>query len=105
MPFEEKQQYMGPGFPSTSKWRSSKFLKQCKVLKHLFHSGYFYYSASSSPLLLRGAPDAARIPCRSVMPKSHRQLLRVKDFAQGPYEAAGAGFEPATLRMKGESPS
>ena len=37
------------------------------------HSGYFY-SASSSPLLLRGAPDTARILCRCFMPKRHRQL-------------------------------
>ena len=36
------------------------------------HSGYFY-SASSSPLLLRGAPGTARILCRSFMPKHHRQ--------------------------------
>jgi len=28
------------------------------------HSGYFY-SASSSPLLFRGAPDTARLLCRS----------------------------------------
>ena len=37
------------------------------------HSGYFY-SASSSPLLLRGAPDTARILCQSFTPKHHRQL-------------------------------
>jgi len=37
------------------------------------HPGYFY-SASSSLLLLRGAPDTARILRRSFMPKRHRQL-------------------------------
>ena len=37
-------------------------------------SGYFY-SASSSPLLLRGAPDTARILYQSFTPKRHRQLL------------------------------
>src|SRR6218665_330070 len=42
------------------------------------HSGHFY-SASSSPLLLRRAPDTARILCRSFTPKRHRQL-RVKDL-------------------------
>src|SRR6218665_658736 len=42
------------------------------------HSGYFY-SASSSPILLRGAPDTARILCRSSTPKRHRQL-QVKDL-------------------------
>src|SRR6218665_1844330 len=37
------------------------------------HSKYFY-SASSSPLLLRGTPGTARILCRIYTPKSHRQL-------------------------------
>jgi len=46
------------------------------------HSGYFY-SASSSPLLLRGAPDTARILCRSFMPKHHRQL-QAKDLPKLP---------------------
>ena len=47
--------------------------------KDLFiHSDHFY-SASSSPLLLRGAPDTARILCRNFAPKRHRQLW-VKDL-------------------------
>ena len=46
------------------------------------HSGYFY-SASSSALLHRGASDTARILCRSVTPKRHRQL-RVKDLPKVP---------------------
>src|SRR6218665_3181718 len=58
------------------------------------HSGYFY-SASSSPLLLRGVPDTARILCRSFTPKHHR-------LAQSPYVVARAGFEPTTLQMKGD---
>src|SRR6218665_684969 len=33
-------------------------------LNSLIHSGYFYIT-SSSPLQLRGAPDTARILCRS----------------------------------------
>src|SRR6218665_1404350 len=37
------------------------------------HSDHFY-SASSSPLLLRSAPDTARILCRSFTPKRHMQL-------------------------------
>src|SRR6218665_1701799 len=53
-----------------------------------------FYSTSSSPLLLRGAPDTARILCWSFTPKRHRQL-RAK--AQGPYVAARAGVEPTTL--------
>jgi len=39
----------------------------------LIHSVYFY-SASSSPLLLRTAPDTARILCWSFTLKHHRQL-------------------------------
>jgi len=37
------------------------------------YSGYFY-SASSSQLLLKGAPDIAWILCQSFTPKRHRQL-------------------------------
>src|SRR6218665_3294936 len=48
----------------------------------VIHSGYFY-SASSSPLLLRSAPDAARMLCRSFTPNRHRQL-RVKDLPKVP---------------------
>ena len=51
--------------------------------EHSFiHSGYFY-NVSSSPLLLRGAPDTARILCRSFTPKRHRQLC-VKDLPKVP---------------------
>src|SRR6218665_4149257 len=62
------------------------------------HSAYFY-SASSSPLLLRGDPDTARILCRSFTSKRHRKL-QVK-VAQGPYMAR-AGFELMNLRTKGD---
>jgi len=48
------------------------------LIHSFIHLGYFY-SASSSPLLLRGAPDTARTLCRSFMPKHHRQL-QVKDL-------------------------
>ena len=57
------------------------------------------YSASSSSLLLRDAPDTARILCRSFMLKHHRQL-QVKDLPKVP--TARAGFEPTTLRTKGD---
>ena len=46
------------------------------------HSSYFY-SASSSPLLLRGAPDTARILCRSFTLKRQGQL-QVKDLPKVP---------------------
>jgi len=42
------------------------------------HSGYFY-SAFSSPLLIRGAPNTAWILCQNFTPKRHRQLW-VKDL-------------------------
>ena len=66
----------------------------------LIHSGYFY-SASSSPLLLRGAtaPDAAWILCRNFTTKSHRQLW-VKDLPRS-LCGARAGVEPMNLRTKG----
>src|SRR6218665_1623820 len=43
------------------------------IIHSFIHSGYFY-SASSSPLLLRSASDTARILCRSFTSKHHRQL-------------------------------
>ena len=46
------------------------------------HSGYSY-SAASSPLLLGGTPDTARILCRSFTPKRHKQL-RVKVLLKVP---------------------
>ena len=42
-----------------------------------------FYSASSSPHLLRSPPDTARILCRSFAPKRHRQLW-VKDLPKVP---------------------
>src|SRR6218665_479605 len=75
----------------------------CRVLTqaldlfiHSFiHSGYFN-SASSSPLLLRGAPGTARILCRSFALKSRAHATASKGLAQGPYVAAR--FEPTTLQ-------
>src|SRR6218665_2698737 len=68
---------------------------------HSFIYSDHFYSASSSPLLLRSGPDTTRILGRSLTPKRHRQL-RVKDLLKIPvYVAAKAGFEPTTLRLKG----
>src|SRR6218665_3940368 len=47
-------------------------------INSFIHSGHFY-SASSSPLLLRSDPDTARILCRSFTPMRHRHL-QVKDL-------------------------
>ena len=62
-------------------WSVSLSLIQ-SFIHSCIHSGYFY-SASSSPLLLSSAPDTARILCRSFTPKRHRQL-RVKDLPKVP---------------------
>src|SRR6218665_1893619 len=38
---------------------------------HSFIHSFYFYSSSSSPLLLRGAPDTAWMLCRSFRPKNH----------------------------------
>ena len=60
----------------------------------LIHSGYFY-SAYSSPLLLRGANDTAQIPHAEAPQANVSERL-----AQGYYMAARAGAERMTLRTK-----
>src|SRR6218665_1103757 len=66
-------------------------------LHSFIHSGHFY-SASSSPLLLRGAPgystDTIGFSRRSA------QATVSKGLAQGPYVAARAEGEPTTLRLR-----
>ena len=63
-------------------------------------NGHFY-SALSSPLLLRGVSYHSTDThyCIGV---SHRsaQAAVGKGLAQGPYVAARAGVEPTTLRLK-----
>src|SRR6218665_792125 len=65
------------------------------------HSGDFY-SAPSSPLLLRGAPDYStdRLLYRSFTPKRTGNSTAGKGLAQCSYAAARAGVEPTTLRLK-----
>ena len=62
------------------------------------HSGYFY-SASSSPLLLRGAPNYS-IDTVSEFHAEAPQATASEGLAQGAYVAARTGFELATLRIK-----
>ena len=59
------------------------------------NSGHFY-SASSSPLVLRHATDTARILCRSLHAKAPQAI-----GSEGPYVADRAGFEPTTLWTEG----
>ena len=55
--------------PSINPAHPLTFGNDCQSMTYSFvHSGYFY-SASSSPLLLRGNPDTARILCRIFTPK------------------------------------
>src|SRR6218665_1654809 len=61
------------------------------------HSGHFY-SASSSPLLLGGAPDYNKDTVSEFHAEAHRQLS--KGLAQGSYVSARAGVEPTTLRLR-----
>src|SRR6218665_2247552 len=69
-----------------------------------------FYIASSSPLLLRGAPDTARILCRSFTPKRHRQL-QVKDLPKVPTwrlerdsNPLPFGRKASTLPMRHQAP-
>ena len=64
------------------------------------HSGYFY-SASSSPLLLRGAHDTARMFTVLEFHAEAPQAIASEGLTQGPYVVVKAGFEPATLRTCG----
>jgi len=62
-------------------WECSELFAE--VSFHTFIHSRYFYSASSSPLLLRGAPDAAQILCQSFMLKRHRQL-QVKNLPKVP---------------------
>src|SRR6218665_586480 len=63
-----------------------------------FHSGYFY-SASSSPLLLRRSRHG--MGTMSEFYAEAPQATASEALAPGPYVAATAGFEHATLRSIG----
>src|SRR6218665_2087838 len=81
-----------------------------KPINHIFHPSTHlsihsfnqaFCSASSSPLLLRGAPYTARTLCRSFTPKRYRQL-RVKDLRWIHVQGPKVEFESTTLRTKGD---
>src|SRR6218665_997748 len=70
------------------------------IIVHSFiHSGHFY-SAPSSPLLLRGAPDYSTDTVSEFRSAQATVQNVSKGLAQGPYVAARAGVEPTTLRLK-----
>ena len=70
------------------------------ILNEDSDSGYFY-SASSSPSLLRGAPNYS---IDTVSGLTHAKALQApvsEGLAQGLYMTARVGFDPPTLRMQG----
>src|SRR6218665_2316616 len=56
--------------------------KEFKFIHSFIHSGHFY-SAHSSPLLLRGAPDYSTDTVSEFHAEAHRQL-QVKDLPKVP---------------------
>ena len=58
------------------------------------------YSASSNPLLLRGAPDSTDTV--SGFHAKAPQATASEESARGSHVAARAGFKPATFRTKGD---
>src|SRR6218665_2082605 len=78
-----------------------EILKAWLVVSSIFiHSGYLH-SSSSSPLLLRGAPDTAQKLCRSFRPKRHRHL-RVKDLPKDPMWQLERDSNPRPFGQKRE---
>ena len=76
------------------------------MLIHSFHSFIHsgnFYSAPSSPLPLRGAPDYSTDTVSEQLQLPVRRSAQAtagKGLAQGPYAAARAGVEPTTFRLK-----
>src|SRR6218665_2507947 len=68
-------------------------------LHSFIHFGHIY-SASSSPVLLRGAPDYSTDTVSEFHAEASQATVS-EGPAQGPYVAARAGFEPGTLRSTG----
>ena len=64
----------------------------------IIHSDHFY-SASSSPLLLRSALDTAMDSVQEFHAEA-LQATATEGFAQGSHVVSRAGFEPMTLRLK-----
>ena len=76
------------------------YLRECFSYDNSFiHSGYFY-SASSSPLLLRSASDTAWM---SEFLAESPQPTASEGLSKGPYMVARAGSEPITLTKGDES--
>ena len=70
--------------------RSQRHLRHLLHMIDLIHSRYFY-STSSNPLLLRGAPDTACVSVSEFHAEAP-QATASEGLAQGPY-VSRAGFE------------
>ena len=95
--------------PNINSWQMLAYFIVLAFLNKFIHSGYFY-SASSSRILLRSAPDTARILCRSFTLKRHRQLP-VKDLPKVPTwrldrnsNSRPSGRKASTLPMRPHVP-
>ena len=77
-----------------------QLIENYEAIHSFIHSGHFY-SASSSPLLLRGSPDTARADTVSEFLAEAPQAIASEELPQGPYVAARAGVDPTTLRTIG----
>jgi len=76
-----------------------------RVHNSFIHSGYFY-SASSCPRLLRGAPDYNSDTETEITRQS--TTAGNSEWRKCPWTLRGGhwvGFEPATLRMQGTEPT
>src|SRR6218665_155453 len=96
MSFELLVTYSGTDRPSDQNETTFPIMHCASQL--FIHSGYFYFFFKST--ILRGAPDTAWILSK-FHPKAP-QATASEGLSQGPYVAAGAGFQPATLRTKGD---
>src|SRR5688572_6293402 len=64
------------------------FITECKLFIFIYLFGYFY-SASSSPLLLRGAPDYSNDTVSEINTPKRQRQLRVKDLPEVPTQRLG----------------
>src|SRR6218665_2197964 len=86
--------------------RKTKSISTCKLLKydhcvrfiHSFIYSRYFYSASSSPLILRGASDYSVDTASEFHAEALMQATASEGLAQGPKMAARVRFETTTLK-------
>ena len=81
---------------------SDKFRSSINSFIHSFVQSVYFYSASSSK---SSNTQRRSLHSTDTMAEFHAeapQATASEGLAQGPYMAAGAGFEPATLQTKGD---